>query len=423
MAPLAVLTSLFFMWGFITCLNDILSPHLKGIFELNYAQTGLVQTAFFLAYFIASPPSGFVVNKLGYKSGIIIGLLVAGLGCLSFYPAAASRSFALFLAALFVLASGITLLQVAANPFVAVLGKPETAASRLTLTQAMNSVGTTIAPYFGAFFILSTAAKSAAELKAMTPAAAETYRIAEANSVQIPYVGLAAALVVLAVAIALFKLPKIDAASGGADEAGSITEKKSAWQFRHLVLGAVAIFTYVGAEVAIGNYLVNFFKEPYIAGLPEVAGAKLVPYYWGGAMVGRFIGSLFTLRKFSPRKVLTGHALAAIGLLVLTMLLSGRMAMWTVIGVGLFNSIMFPTIFTMAIEGLGKFTGQASGILCQAIVGGAVIPPLLGALADRIGLHFSFVVPAVCYFYIAWYGLYGHPPLKKVPDVLASTSI
>jgi FHS family L-fucose permease-like MFS transporter len=411
MAPLAVLTTLFFMWGFITCLNDILSPHLKALFDLNYAETGLVQTAFFMAYFVISPPSGWVVNKLGYKTGIIIGLLVVGLGCLSFYPAAGHRSFALFLFALFVLASGITLLQVAANPFVAVLGKPETAASRLTLTQALNSLGTTIAPLFGSLLILSTAVKSAAEIKSLSPAALDAYRIVEASSVQTPYLGLAATLLALAIAIALFKLPKIDAASGGAESvAGDVAStKRSAWGYRHLVLGAVGIFVYVGAEVSIGNYLVSFFKEPYIAGLPEAMGARYVTFYWGGAMVGRFIGSLFTLRKFPPGKVLTAHALGAVALLLITMAFTGRVAMWSIIAIGLFNSIMFPTIFTQAIEGLGKHTGQASGILCQAIVGGALIPPLLGALADKIGLHYSFVVPVVCYVYIAWYGIAGQP--------------
>ena len=215
LAPLAVLTTLFFMWGFITCLNDIIIPHLKAVFELNYAQAMLIQFAFFTAYFIISLPSGLIVNKLGYKNGIIIGLVTAGVGCACFYPAAGMRSYGMFLFALFVLASGITLLQVAANPFVAVLGKPETASSRLTLTQAINSVGTTIAPLFGSFLILSNVVKSPAELKQMGPAAAEAYRIAEASSVQTPYLGLATALVVLAVAIAFFKLPKIDAASGG----------------------------------------------------------------------------------------------------------------------------------------------------------------------------------------------------------------
>ena len=412
--PLVVLTSLFFMWGFITCLNDIIIPHLKGIFELNYAQAMMVQFAFFTAYFIVSLPSGAIVTKLGYKNGIIIGLCTAGIGCLMFYPAAGSRSYALFLLALFVLASGITLLQVAANPFVAVLGKPETASSRLTLTQALNSLGTTVAPLFGSFLILSTTVKSSEEIKQMSPAAAEAYRLAEASSVQTPYVGLAAALFVLAVFIAAFKLPKIDS-SGATESAAGEALHKSAWAYRHLVLGAVAIFVYVGAEVAIGSVLVNYFKEPAIGGLPEAQGAKYVSFYWGGAMVGRFVGSLLTLRMFRPGKVLAVHAIGATALVVLTMVTSGPAAMWSIIAVGLFNSIMFPTIFTIAIDGLGKHTSQGSGILCMAIVGGALIPPLQGLLADSIGLHHCFIIPAVCYLFIAWYGAKGQRTSVKAP--------
>ncbi|HEX3695569.1 MAG TPA: L-fucose:H+ symporter permease [Polyangia bacterium] len=403
------------MWGFITCLNDIIIPHLKGIFELNYAQAMMVQFAFFAAYFIVSLPSGTIVTKLGYKNGIIIGLCTAGVGCLMFYPAAGARSYALFLLALFVLAAGITLLQVAANPFVAVLGKPETASSRLTLTQALNSLGTTIAPLFGSVLILSTAVKSADQIKQMSPAAAEAYRAAEASSVQTPYIGLAVALFVLAVFIGVFRLPKIDANTDTEHAIGE-TQHKSAWGYRHLVLGAVAIFVYVGAEVAIGSVLVNYFKEASIGNLPEAQGAKYVSFYWGGAMVGRFIGTL-TLRMFRPGKVLALHALGAAGLVVLTMLATGSVAMWSVIAVGLFNSIMFPTIFTIAIDGLGKHTSQGSGILCMAIVGGALIPPLQGVLADSIGIHHCFIIPVICYLFIAWYGMKGHPPVRKAPAV------
>jgi FHS family L-fucose permease-like MFS transporter len=409
-APLAVLTTLFFMWGFITCLNDIIIPHLKAVFELNYAKAMLIQFAFFTAYFIVSLPSGSIVNRFGYKNGIIIGLLTAGVGCLAFYPAAGARSYPMFLSALFILASGITLLQVAANPFVAVLGKPETASSRLTLTQAINSLGTTIAPVFGSILILGNTVKSPAELALMAPAAVEAYRATEAGSVQTPYIGLAVALFVLAGAIALFKLPKIDAASGGEQAAttGDSHEGASAWSYPPLLLGAIGIFVYVGAEVAIGSFLVNYFKEPAIGGLSEAQGARYVSFYWGGAMVGRFVGSLLTLRLFKPGRVLAAHAFVASALVVLTMLASGPVAMWSIIAVGLFNSIMFPTIFTLAIDGLGKHTGQGSGILCMAIVGGALIPVVQGGLADAIGIHHCFIIPAACYLYIAWYGLKGH---------------
>jgi FHS family L-fucose permease-like MFS transporter len=420
LAPLSVLTTLFFMWGFLTCLNDIIIPHLKAVFELNYVQAMMIQFAFFTAYFVMSLPSGFIVKKLGYKPGIIIGLLTAAVGCLMFYPAAGARSYAMFLLALFILASGITLLQVAANPFVAVLGKPETASSRLTLTQAFNSLGTTIAPAFGSLVILSTAVKSSAELAQMSPTASEAYRLAEASSVQTPYLGLTGALVLLAVAIAAFKLPKVEggaiegAAATGSDDAGH----KSAWSYRHLVLGAVAIFVYVGGEVAIGSFLVNYFKEPAIGGLTESQGAKLVSLYWGGAMVGRFIGTI-TLRVYKPGKVLAMHAIGACALVVLTMLASGSVAMYAVLAVGLFNSIMFPTIFTLAIDGLGKHTGQGSGILCMAIVGGALIPVLQGAVADSIGIHHCFIIAALCYVYVAWYGSKGSVPRTSAARVAA----
>jgi FHS family L-fucose permease-like MFS transporter len=410
LAPLSVLTTLFFMWGFLTCLNDIVIPHLKAVFELNYAQAMMIQFAFFTAYFVVSLPSGAIVKKVGYKGGIIVGLLVAAGGCLLFYPAAGARSYAMFLGALFVLASGITLLQVAANPFVAVLGKPETASSRLTLTQAFNSLGTTVAPFFGSVLILATAVKSKAEIAALSPAAAEAYRVAEAASVQKPYLGLTGALVVLAIAIAAFKLPRITG-SDDVTAAGSDSTHKSAWSYRHLVLGAVAIFVYVGGEVAIGSFLVNYFKEPEIGGLAESAGAKLVAFYWGGAMVGRFIGSLTTLRMFKPSKVLAAHAVGAIALIALSMAAKGSVALYAILAVGLFNSIMFPTIFTLAIDGLGKHTGQGSGILCMAIVGGALIPVLQGFVADAIGIHHGFIVALLCYIYIAWYGAKGSTPV------------
>jgi FHS family L-fucose permease-like MFS transporter len=420
LGALAVLSTLFFMWGFITCLNDVIIPHLKVVFDLNYAQAMMIQFAFFTAYFVVSLPSSQIVRRVGYKNGIIIGLVVVGLGCLAFYPAAAVRSYAIFLLALFILASGITLLQVAANPFVAILGKPETASARLTLTQALNSLGTTLAPFFGSALILATVAKSADELKAMAPAAREAYRLAEAASVQKPYVGLAIALFILAGAIAWSKLPKISASDEVAGQEGEANGPKNAFGYRHLMLGAVAIFVYVGGEVAIGSFLVNYLKEPAIAGLPEKVGATYLPYYWGGAMVGRFLGTPL-LRYFRPGRVLALFACIACILVLTTMITSGSVAVWSVLAVGLFNSIMFPTIFTLAIARLGKHTSQGSGILCMAIVGGALVPVIQGAIADRIGIHHCFIIPALCYLYIFWYGIKGHVPRKGQGAVAAST--
>ena len=383
------LTSLFFMWGFITCLNDILIPYLKGAFELNYTQAMLIQFCFFGAYFIVSIPAGKLIDKLGYQKGIVCGLSVASLGCLLFIPAAYVELYPLFLFALFVLASGIVILQVSANPYVTALGKPETASSRLTLTQAFNSLGTTLAPYFGAVLIYS--ASNEAETQAGS------------SGVQIPYLILALTLLFLAALFFKLKLPKlsIETSSGQKDLSG-----ESAWNHRHLVLGALAIFLYVGAEVSIGSFLVNFLAQDNIAGLSEKDASKLIAYYWGGAMIGRFIGAA-VLQKVAAGKVLFFHSLGAITLVTLTIASQGSFAMWCILAVGLFNSIMFPTIFSLAINGLGKSTSQGSGILCLAIVGGAIIPLFQGMLADSMNLQVAFVLPAICYIYIAYYALWG----------------
>ncbi|OYR07900.1 sugar MFS transporter [Brucella grignonensis] len=389
---LASLTMLFFMWGFITCLNDILIPHLKGVFQLNYFQSMLIQFCFFGAYFIVSLPAGALVKRISYKWGIVTGLVIAAIGCALFIPAASYRVYALFLGALFVLASGVTILQVAANPYVTVLGTPETAASRLTLTQAFNSLGTTVAPSFGALLILSAATSDAA-------------RSAEADAVQFPYLLLALAFAVLAVVFAILKLPDVQE-----EETAVITkEDGSAWQYRHLVLGSIGLFVYVGAEVSVGSFLVNFLNDPNVAGLAESEAAHYVSYFWGGAMVGRFIGSV-AMRYIDDGKALAFNALMAIVLLLITVATTGHVAMWSVLAIGLFNSIMFPTIFSLALHGLGKHTSQGSGILCLAIVGGAIIPLIQGALADTVGIHLAFLMPIICYIYIAYYGLIGSKP-------------
>jgi FHS family L-fucose permease-like MFS transporter len=386
------LTSLFFMWGFLTCLNDILIPHLKNVFDLTYARAMLVQFCFFGAYFIVSVPAGILVKKVGYKAGIVIGLAIAAVGCLLFYPAAQMRIYEIFLAALFVLAAGITILQVSANPYVTILGEARTAPSRLTLTQAFNSLGTTIAPLFGSVLILAgaTVGMSPDELKAH-----------EAQAVQGPYLMLAGALIVLAGIFAMLKLPRVID-----DEipvhSGDLSS--SAWSHPHLVLGAIGIFVYVGAEVAIGSFLVNFISDPGIGAMSEAEAATYVAYYWGAAMVGRFIGA-FAMRYVSGGAALAFSAAGAGLMVALAMLGSGKIAMWAILAVGLFNAIMFPTIFSLALRGLGAHTSQGSGILCMAIVGGALIPLLQGVLADAIGIQMAFFLPIICYLYIAFYGV------------------
>lgn len=389
------LTSLFFMWGFITAMNDILIPHLKGVFSLNYTQAMLIQFCFFGAYFIVSVPAGRLVKKIGFQKGISAGLTIACVGCLLFIPAATNKVYGVFLAALFILASGITILQVAANPLVTLLGSPDTASSRLTMTQAFNSLGTTIAPIIGGILIFSAVAQGE-----------ET----SAESVILPYIGLAAVLFLLAITFLKLTLPTIHLAQeGSAADPAQAADTQSPLKHRHLVLGAVGIFVYVGAEVSIGSFLVNFFGESYIAGLSESQAAGYIAYYWGGAMVGRFIGAAL-MQKVAARKLLAFNSLASILLIAIAILTSGSLAMWSILLVGFFNSIMFPTIFSLALAGLGKNTSKGSGILCLAIVGGALIPVMQGILADNIGLQLSFILPLTCYLYIAYYGLAGSKP-------------
>lgn len=390
------LTSLFFMWGFITCLNDILIPHLKGVFNLSYTQAMLVQFCFFGAYFIVSIPAGKIIKSIGYQKGIVLGLVIAAIGCFTFYPAASFHSYEIFLLALFILASGITILQVSANPYVSLLGDAKTASSRLTMTQAFNSLGTTVAPFFGALLILNSAAEAMSNT-------------VNAESVQVPYVLLAGMLLLLAAIFSTIKLPKFDDKKQSEDQTTE-TENGSAWQHRHLVLGAIGIFVYVGAEVSIGSFLVSFFNDPNIAGLQESDAAKYIAYYWGGAMIGRFVGAL-VMQKIAAGKVLAFNAFFAILFILTAVFTNGTFAMWAILLVGLCNSIMFPTIFSLAINGLGNHTSQASGILCLAIVGGAILPLFQGIAADEIGVQSSFIFPALCYVFIAYYGLYGS---KKV---------
>jgi FHS family L-fucose permease-like MFS transporter len=403
--PLAVVTTLFFMWGFLTCLNDILVPHLKSIFDLSYTRVMLVQFSFFSAYFLFSIPWSRIVNKIGYQRTMVVGLLTMALGAFLFLPAASAASYPLFLTALLVLAAGITGLQVSANPYVDLLGKPETASSRLDLTQAFNSLGTTIAPKIGGLLILSSAPLAVERLRQLTPQALHAYRIQQAGSVKMPYTVIGVALVLLAVVIATFKLPKVETA---VDRPG-LKGDTSIWRHRNLILGAIGIFAYVGAEVSIGSFLVNYFGLPEIAGLSAKTAAGFVSFYWGGAMVGRFLGAGL-LRRFKPGYLLALFALSAAMLVTASMLLGGHTAMWVILAVGLFNSIMFPTIFSLGVAELGPLTGSGSGLLTMAIVGGAILPVVQGVIADQVGLHHAFVLPVICYLYILYYGLSGSKP-------------
>ncbi|QPG05835.1 sugar MFS transporter [Salinimonas marina] len=385
------LTSLFFMWGFITAMNDVLIPHLKSLFALSYTQAMLVQFCFFGAYFLVSIPAGKLVSKIGYQKGIAVGLTTAAIGCVMFIPSALFAQYSMFLASLFVLASGVTVLQVAANPLVTVMGDPDTASSRLTMTQAFNSLGTTVAPIIGGMLLFSSHGE-----------VVET----RADSVILPYLALAATLLVIAVVMLKIAMPT----PPKDDSALPTSTDSSVLKHRHLALGVIGLFTYVGAEVAIGSFLVNYLGLENVMGMGESQAAKYIAYYWGGAMVGRFIGAV-VMQKVSPGKLLAFNSAVSCGLIILSVSSDGLLAMWSILAVGLCNSIMFPTIFSLALKGLGPQTAQGSGMLCLAIVGGAIVPLAQGALADTLGLQLSFLLPVICYLYIAYYGLVGSKPV------------
>lgn len=392
--------ALFFIFGGITSLNDVIIPKLKDLFELGYAEAMLVQSAFFAAYFIISIPAAAIVRKAGYMRTAAIGLLLMTAGCLLFIPASSSGTFGVFLFALFVLASGITIVQVVANPLISRLGSPATASSRLTFAQAFNSLGTTIFPYAGSILILGSLA--AVDAKSLSGAALDAYRTAETQVVVHTYIGLAIILLIVAAVVWARRNRLVEPP---ADD-GSILAAFDLLKRPRFAIGTLCIFLYVGAEVAIGSLIVNYLMQADVFGLGEQAAGKHVPLYWGGALIGRFIGA-WLLRMVSPGKMLAAAATIAILLLALSANSTGAIAGWALLAIGLFNSIMFPTIFSLASEGLGRRAAEGSGLICMAIVGGAIIPPLTGHVADLTNLHFALLIPALCYAVILSYGLYA----------------
>ena len=421
-SALIFLTTLFFLWGFITVLVDSLVPRLKDVFEMSYAKTVLVQFAFFTAFFVVSVPAGALLSKIGYRKGIVLGLIIMALGCLLFYPAAEYRNFTIFLIGYFTLAGGITVLQVAANPYVALLGSEEDASSRLNLSQAFNSLGTTIAPIVGALFLLSDSVKTSEEINLLTALEKADYYSAEAATVQTPFLLIAAFIGILALIFAFIKLPKVMQES---PKGGYLSLLKN----KLMLMGALGIFVYVGAEVAIGSFLVNYFSDMNLAVIvmenemmmniantiasvfnktfsnsdPKSLLGIFIIFYWGGAMIGRFIGAYLT-KIMDAGKVLSMFASLAILMILISINTQGLISMWSILAVGLFNSIMFPTIFTLTLEGLGDLKAQASGLLCMAIVGGAIIPFAFGSLIDGFGFKKAFILTLICYGYIMYYG-------------------
>lgn len=406
---LGLLASLFFMWGFITVINNTLLPHLRSVFDLSYTQTTLIESMWFIAYFVASIPSAKLIERIGYQKSLVVGLGIMAAGALIMVPAARIPSYGVTLTALFIIASGITLLQVAANPYVAVVGNPETASSRLNLVQALNSAGTMLAPMFGAYLILGRSVGGTAKVgTVLTPAE----RLADAQSVQLPYLIVAAVLVVLAIVIARFPLP----AMGQATQRVAKEERRnhSLWSHRNLVLGVPAIFIYLIAEIGVANLFVNFVSQPDIADLTHEQAGRYLTFLWAGMMVGRFVGSAI-MQKVKAEHVLAAVSIGAFIVMLITSFATGPVAMWSLISVGLFHSIMFPTIFTLGIKGLGPLTEEGSGLLVMAIAGGALVV-VQGWLADSFGLQISFLLTAACELYVLFYALWGSRPTHALPD-------
>ena len=394
---LAILAAIFFLWGFVTVLNDVLVPHLKAVFELNYTQSLLVQFVFFSSYFLLALPAARLIEWVGYRRAIATGLAATGCGALLFLPAATHLSYPLFLGALFVLACGITTLQVAANPYVTVIGPRETASSRLNLVQAFNSLGTAVAPAFGSLLIL---AQSASGTALGEGALSQAQRLADAQTVRLPYAGIALVLFALALVIALWPLPQPAPQNQPRSHSGD-----SLWRHRRLLLGIGAIFLYVGAENCVGSFLINYLSLPSVGAMSHAEAAFYVSLFWGGAMFGRLLGAAL-MRRLQPALLLAAAAVGAALLIMVSINVRGYFALWTIVLVGLMNSIMFPTIFSLAISDLGHLTQRGSGLLIMAIVGGALLPMAQALLADRHGLRGALLVPVLCYLYILYFGGY-----------------
>ncbi|QVM83477.1 sugar MFS transporter [Novosphingobium decolorationis] len=409
---LALLASLFFMWGFITVINNTLLPHLRSVFELNYTQTTLIESVWFIAYFVASIPSAKLIEWVGYKKSLVIGLLTMAAGAVGMMLAAMIPSYGVTLVMLFIIASGITLLQVAANPYVAVCGKPETASARLNLVQALNSMGTMLAPMFGAYLILGRTKGGTAAEGAVALTQAE--RLADAQSVILPYALVAGVLVVLAIIIARFPLPAMVSESDDAKEKRKHIINPELFKHRNLVFGIPAIFIYLIAEIGVGNLFINFVSRPDIGNMSLEQAGHYLTFLWGGMMVGRFVGSAI-MSRFDAAHVLAVFSVGAFITMLVTSFADGHVAMWSLILVGLFHSIMFPTIFTLGIKGLGPLTEEASGLLVMAIAGGALVF-VQGWIADAYDLQTSFLLTAACELYVLFYALWGSKPTHAEPE-------
>jgi FHS family L-fucose permease-like MFS transporter len=397
--PFIIVTALFFIFGFITNLNMAMVPHLRAVFDLHYGAAMLAESAFFLAYFVFSVPTAKLIESIGYKRTMVVSLFIQVAGALLFIPAARFTNFALFLTASFVIGAGVTALQTSVNPYISILGPEKSAPVRLNLAQAANSIGGTIAPLLAGAYILTD------PLKLMSKAGI-------ADTVRVPYLLIAGGLLILGLAVAFIHLPHITATqSFRPARDGDPILSRSIWGYKHTVLGAVGIFLYVGVEVGLASIMVNYFR---VQGIPSAKEASsLIAIYWFGALIGRLLGA-WLVSKISSGRLLGIFGFAATALVIVSMVTVGHVAIWALILCGFFNSIMFPNIFTLGIVGLGPLTSKGSGLIMTAVVGGAVVPFLFGALADKVGIQHAFVVPICCYLFIAYYGLIGSKPTRTV---------
>ena len=404
--PLIIIVALFFIFGFVANVNDILIPHLKRACELNNFQSAFVQSAFFGAFFFVSLPAGAIIRKIGYKKGIVAGLAVAALGAFLFVPSATTREYGFFLFALAVLASGITLLQVAANPYISVLGPADKASSRLSLMGAANSLAGTLSPFIFGSLLLSGIDYTEAQITAMPELERVAYLNGEAALVKTPYIILGLVLLALAGVVFLTKMPEIESLQDENDGNDLSEGKTSIWQFRNLVLGIGAIFGYVAVEVGVASFIIRYIGDLNV-GISSKEASRYVSLYWGSLMVGRFIG-IPVMARINAAKALAFNSVVAIALILISISSSGMVAVWCVVLCGLCHSIMWPTIFPLAIKGLGKYTKQGSSLLIMAVVGGALFPPLMGYLTDAISIQAAYLATVFCYVYLVFYGLKGH---------------
>lgn len=407
LVPLLVVMSLMFFWNMSRNINDILIPHLKRARQLTDFQSSLVQSAFFGAYFLMALPAGMYIHRKGYRAGMITGLLVAAMGAAMFFPAAEARSYPLFLLGLFVMAAGFTFLEVTATPYIAILGEARDASSRLSLSAAIGSVGATVAPYIGSLLLMHKEDISEAVIKNYSPTQLQLFLSAEADMVKLPYLILSLLFLAMSVLIFFIKMPDLH------EKSVKAYSFKNIFKFPHTILGVAAVFCYLGAEVGIVSFMIRYAQSLHIPGLTQQKSALFISLYMGLVLAGR-LGGAFLLKRIKPSVVLLISAGGAMMLVVVAILTGGYFSLFSLAVVGLFTSVMYPVIFTLSIKGLGNYTKTASSLLIMGVVGGALVPPLMGLMSDQAGIRLAYIFPVLCYIYVIYYGYKGYKIKKTI---------